>query len=227
MLLSTSESFYRERKKKLKKHRRKWLTCISRNLLKSWFKRSSSHSMANRTVKDAKTVKGTNPQYLIEKITRTRWGLGRVEGKVTRARWGLGRVEGKVTRWGLGRVETGKITRARLWRVRSPWWMVRSKRIACCQRPMHAEQILKASYANLLIHWRYNIISCLVGQVFIFPNHKHIFTNLSARAIGSANWHVCVNRGLLCYDFYNDLFSGYMSAGSGRRSALLLQLSYW
>jgi len=28
--------------------------------------------MANRTVKDAKTVKGTNPQYLIEKITRTR-----------------------------------------------------------------------------------------------------------------------------------------------------------
>ena len=28
--------------------------------------------MANRTVKDAKTVKGTNPQYLIEKIIRTR-----------------------------------------------------------------------------------------------------------------------------------------------------------
>ena len=28
--------------------------------------------MANRTVKDARTVKGTNPQYLIEKIIRTR-----------------------------------------------------------------------------------------------------------------------------------------------------------
>lgn len=28
--------------------------------------------MANRTVKDAHTIKGTNPQYLIEKITRTR-----------------------------------------------------------------------------------------------------------------------------------------------------------
>ncbi|XP_071849003.1 pre-mRNA-splicing factor 38A-like [Apostichopus japonicus] len=28
--------------------------------------------MANRTVKDAKSVKGTNPQYLIEKITRSR-----------------------------------------------------------------------------------------------------------------------------------------------------------
>jgi len=28
--------------------------------------------MANRTVKDAQTVKGTNPQYLIEKIIRTR-----------------------------------------------------------------------------------------------------------------------------------------------------------
>ena len=28
--------------------------------------------MANRTVKDATTVKGTNPQYLIEKITRSR-----------------------------------------------------------------------------------------------------------------------------------------------------------
>lgn len=28
--------------------------------------------MANRTVKDAVTVKGTNPQYLIEKIIRTR-----------------------------------------------------------------------------------------------------------------------------------------------------------
>jgi len=28
--------------------------------------------MANRTVSDAKTIKGTNPQYLVEKITRTR-----------------------------------------------------------------------------------------------------------------------------------------------------------
>jgi pre-mRNA-splicing factor 38A len=28
--------------------------------------------MANRTVKDAQTIKGTNPQYLIEKIVRTR-----------------------------------------------------------------------------------------------------------------------------------------------------------
>lgn len=28
--------------------------------------------MANRTVKDAVTVKGTNPQYLIEKIIRSR-----------------------------------------------------------------------------------------------------------------------------------------------------------
>src|SRR6218665_1055990 len=28
--------------------------------------------MANRTVKDAHTIKGTNPQYLIEKIVRTR-----------------------------------------------------------------------------------------------------------------------------------------------------------
>ena len=28
--------------------------------------------MANRTVSDAKTVKGTNPQYLVEKIIRTR-----------------------------------------------------------------------------------------------------------------------------------------------------------
>ena len=26
--------------------------------------------MANRTVKDATTVKGTNPQYLVEKIIR-------------------------------------------------------------------------------------------------------------------------------------------------------------
>ena len=29
-------------------------------------------NMANRTVKDAHSVKGTNPQYLIEKIIRTR-----------------------------------------------------------------------------------------------------------------------------------------------------------
>jgi pre-mRNA-splicing factor 38A len=28
--------------------------------------------MANRTVKDAKSIKGSNPQYLIEKIIRTR-----------------------------------------------------------------------------------------------------------------------------------------------------------
>jgi pre-mRNA-splicing factor 38A len=28
--------------------------------------------MANRTVKDAKSIKGTNPQYLVEKIIRTR-----------------------------------------------------------------------------------------------------------------------------------------------------------
>ncbi|XP_057298917.1 pre-mRNA-splicing factor 38A-like [Hydractinia symbiolongicarpus] len=28
--------------------------------------------MANRTVSDAKTIRGTNPQYLVEKITRTR-----------------------------------------------------------------------------------------------------------------------------------------------------------
>lgn len=28
--------------------------------------------MANRTVKDAVTVKGTNPQYLVEKIIRLR-----------------------------------------------------------------------------------------------------------------------------------------------------------
>ena len=28
--------------------------------------------MANRTVKDAVSIKGTNPQYLIEKIIRTR-----------------------------------------------------------------------------------------------------------------------------------------------------------
>ena len=28
--------------------------------------------MANRTAKDAATVKGTNPQYLVEKIARSR-----------------------------------------------------------------------------------------------------------------------------------------------------------
>lgn len=28
--------------------------------------------MANRTLKDAETVKGTNPQYLVEKIIRSR-----------------------------------------------------------------------------------------------------------------------------------------------------------
>jgi len=28
--------------------------------------------MANRTVKDAQSVKGTNPQYLVEKIIRSR-----------------------------------------------------------------------------------------------------------------------------------------------------------
>ena len=28
--------------------------------------------MANRTVKDAKTIHGTNPQYLVEKIIRAR-----------------------------------------------------------------------------------------------------------------------------------------------------------
>ena len=32
----------------------------------------SSVAMANRTVKDAQTIKGTNPQYLVEKIVRTR-----------------------------------------------------------------------------------------------------------------------------------------------------------
>lgn len=36
------------------------------------FKHSSRYKMANRTVKDARTVKGTNPQYLVEKIIRTR-----------------------------------------------------------------------------------------------------------------------------------------------------------
>jgi pre-mRNA-splicing factor 38A len=30
------------------------------------------NNMANRTVKDAVTVKGTNPQYLVEKIIRSR-----------------------------------------------------------------------------------------------------------------------------------------------------------
>ena len=29
-------------------------------------------TMANRTVKDAHSIKGTNPQYLVEKIIRTR-----------------------------------------------------------------------------------------------------------------------------------------------------------
>ena len=29
-------------------------------------------NMANRTLKDAKSIKGTNPQYLVEKIIRTR-----------------------------------------------------------------------------------------------------------------------------------------------------------
>jgi pre-mRNA-splicing factor 38A len=28
--------------------------------------------MANRTIREAATVKGTNPQYLVEKIIRTR-----------------------------------------------------------------------------------------------------------------------------------------------------------
>lgn len=28
--------------------------------------------MANRTVKDAKSIRGTNPQYLVEKIIRSR-----------------------------------------------------------------------------------------------------------------------------------------------------------
>lgn len=32
----------------------------------------SSIKMANRTVKDAKNIHGTNPQYLIEKIIRSR-----------------------------------------------------------------------------------------------------------------------------------------------------------
>lgn len=32
----------------------------------------STSKMANRTVSDAKTVKGTNPQYLVEKIIRSR-----------------------------------------------------------------------------------------------------------------------------------------------------------
>ena len=33
---------------------------------------SFTSKMANRTVSDAKTVKGTNPQYLVEKIIRSR-----------------------------------------------------------------------------------------------------------------------------------------------------------
>ena len=33
---------------------------------------SVNFKMANRTVTDAKSVKGTNPQYLVEKIVRTR-----------------------------------------------------------------------------------------------------------------------------------------------------------
>lgn len=33
---------------------------------------NSKPKMANRTVKDAHSVKGTNPQYLVEKIIRTR-----------------------------------------------------------------------------------------------------------------------------------------------------------
>ena len=33
---------------------------------------SFTSKMANRNVSDAKTVKGTNPQYLVEKIIRSR-----------------------------------------------------------------------------------------------------------------------------------------------------------
>ena len=33
---------------------------------------SETSLMANRTAKDAKSIKGTNPQYLVEKIIRTR-----------------------------------------------------------------------------------------------------------------------------------------------------------
>ena len=36
------------------------------------FTASSVSKMANRTVGDAKSVRGTNPQYLVEKIIRTR-----------------------------------------------------------------------------------------------------------------------------------------------------------
>ena len=36
---------------------------------------SDQETMANRTVKDAHTVKGTNPQYLVEKIIRSRYLL--------------------------------------------------------------------------------------------------------------------------------------------------------
>ena len=32
----------------------------------------AGRKMANRTQKDAKSIKGTNPQYLVEKIIRTR-----------------------------------------------------------------------------------------------------------------------------------------------------------
>ena len=40
-------------------------------MLRDW-KLVSISKMANRTVSDAKTVKGTNPQYLVEKIIRSR-----------------------------------------------------------------------------------------------------------------------------------------------------------
>ena len=40
-------------------------------MLRDW-KLESISKMANRTVSDAKTVKGTNPQYLVEKIIRSR-----------------------------------------------------------------------------------------------------------------------------------------------------------
>ncbi|VDM10140.1 unnamed protein product [Wuchereria bancrofti] len=44
--------------------------CKSCSFLYHWF--IGRFWMANRTVKDAVTVKGTNPQYLVEKIIRTR-----------------------------------------------------------------------------------------------------------------------------------------------------------
>lgn len=44
----------------IKEYRRRRLEC------------SFTSKMANRTVSDAKTVKGTNPQYLVEKIIRSR-----------------------------------------------------------------------------------------------------------------------------------------------------------